>query len=1028
MIENENKDIKNDNKIDNIQISDETSDISEEPNINEAYDIQKKLKSINIPSKLYRYIFHLSDPNTLKVLFNPKEYYFWNKFTLILKDIIYHNKKFDFLTKLYKITYQNINIEQSYKLKNNKYYLKYPTKLKNFICDDYYRPFIKPDINFFKNRLLLKSHSYLNEKIFTYNFSDEENLSKIRFLRIIPINYDLKPTPKLKCELINNNGSIYGNIYFNHAFLLFISDSNNDPRSEKRANIKDENLEEFYLYSYFLEERIKNKKKYVIIYFSEIKEIFIRRFCLNYIGYEIFMKDNRSHLFNFFNKNNLKNFLQLMSEKLELTYKNNNPNNIPLYSNNNNILSISSINYNINNNINFNVINDPLNVFEKNGYKSKYQKGEISTFKYLLLLNKYSSRTYKDNSQYLIFPLLFKDSKKKIKRDLSKAISLNKQDDENYLENFKENYQNCGNHFNSHYSTSGFILYYLVRLNPFTYGHIRLQSGHFDSPERIFSSLNNYLSAINSSEENRELCPELFFSYESFINLNHNNIGYINTDKILINDFDSNDENGIIEYIINMRKALENPGVINVIPWIDNIFGCNQLNEKDENLINIFPLHSYEQKNNFEEKKKKLEKEGKTKKEIIFLIKQDLCLLSLGITPVQLFKTEHPLRKNINSSLNSSFDKGQNNINISDKKIKSIHNNLINFINSFMISRSQIFSMSNENNSYGMKLLIKSKKSIYVMKLYNNDNNNKNNPILKLLLWKKKQVKIQPLSNLCCELCPGLFCFCRYIDNVIHIKSEKQSFLYQYKCIITSLEFISHNETKNTTNNSIIHRNEIIFGDEEGNLNLLQIEYEYNLKKQIFQIKSDDLKIIKEVKAHNSFIHGIKYVKRLNIIISYSEEGQITINNAFSFNIINIIELGEKYSIKKIKISDYDLIYIHCYNYMNKKEYIKCYTLNGMKVTKLKTDKKINNFFPNEVLIIVYENNLLELYDLYNLSRKAIYATNPTTDAKVLNNEDNEENKNAYENNIVFSYFIEKDNKMILVYQDHNIIIQDLFF
>jgi len=93
-----------------------------------------------------------------------------------------------------------------------------------------------------------------------------------------------------------------------------------------------------------------------------------------------------------------------------------------------------------------------------------------------------------------------------------------------------------------------------------------------------------------------------------------------------------------------MRQTLEK---VNIIPWIDNIFGYNQLSDSQE-IINIFPLSSYEQKNNYEEKKKKLEKEGKTKKEIICSIKSEICLLSLGITPAQIFKTNHPL-KNTNS-------------------------------------------------------------------------------------------------------------------------------------------------------------------------------------------------------------------------------------------------------------------------------------------------------------------------------------------------------------------------------------------
>ena len=992
--------------ITNNLLKDNKSYISEDENIIEEYDIEKKLKNMNIPSKFYRYIFHLSDPKTMKIFFNPKEYYIWNKFTIILKDIIYNNKKFNLIAKIYNCKYQNL---YKFKTKNN-YNLKYPTKLKNFICDDYYRPFLKPDIHFFKHKLLSKSHKYLKKYLSNLIFSEEDNLSKIEFDRILPINYDLNPTKKISCELINNNGSIFGHIYFNHAFLLFVSDSN-DPRDAKKTTNFNEKQEEFFLYSYFLEERLKNKKKYIIMYFCEIKEIFIRRFCLNYIGYEIFMKDNRAHLFNFFNKNNLKKFLKIMSEKLELSYKNQNPNNVPIYSYNENILYLQSLNFNINNDINFTVINDPINIFEKNGYKSKYQKGEINNFKYLLLINKYASRTYNDNSQYSIFPLLFMDLNKNIKRDLSKPICLNKEHNEESIEHFKENYNSFGNHFNTHFTNAGYILYYLVRLNPFTFCHIKLQSGHFDSPERMFSSLTNYLEALSNSEENRELCPELFAFYEAFINLNHNDLGYISVDKLVINDFVSNDKNGIFEFIIHMRQILEKS---NIIPWVNNVFGYNQLNENDD-LINIFPLSSYEQINNFEAAKKQLEKEGKSKNEILDEIKNKISLLSMGITPAQLFKTNHPLKNTASKRLYSFFDGSMN----SDKILKSLsHKNLSNFINNNMVNKYQIFCLYNENNNYGMKLLIRTQKMIYILKMYNNDSNSKNNSLTKLELWKKKQIKIEPLSKMCCELYPGIFCFCRYIDNVIHIRSEKQSFLYKYKYIITSLEFFSHNELKNNTNNNSINTNEILLGDEMGNLNLLQIEYEINAKKQSFQINPDKFKIIKKIKAHISFIQGILYVKRLNIIISYSEESQITINNAYSFNIINIIELGEKYYIKDIKISDYDLMYIYCYNNLNNKELIKCYSLNGIKISTLKQDKKINNFFVKEELIVVYENNIIELFNLYDLKSKALLTINP---------DDKEDKKdNIIENNIVFCDFIAKDMKMIIIYQNHSIIIQDI--
>ena len=421
-----------------------------------------------------------------------------------------------------------------------------------------------------------------------------------------------------------------------------------------------------------------------------------------------------------------------------------------------------------------------------------------------------------------------------------------------------------------------------------------------------------------------------------------------------------------------------------------------------------------------------MEKEGKTKKEKKKKIQSEICLLSLGISPVPIFKINHPMKHTTSKRLYSFFDGGTNTSINADKIVKSLaHKNLINFINANMVNKYQIFSITNENNNYGMKLLIKSKKIIHILKMYNNETNVKNNPIIKLDLWKKKQVKIDPVSKICCELSPGIFCFCRYIDNVLHIKSEKQSILYQYKCIITSLEFFSHYETKNSSTNNSIHFNQILFGDEFGNLNLLEIEYEINSKKQQISIGSDKIKIIKEIKAHNSFIQGIIYLKRLSIIISYSEEGQITINNAYSFNIMNIIELGEKYFIKNIKISDYDLMYIYCYNNNNKKEYIKCYTLNGIKGRKLKTDRKIINYFVNEELIVVYENNLIELFNLYDLSSKPIYEISP--DTNILDKHDKKGNQIEGENNIVYCDLIVKDMKMIIIYEDHNIIIQDIF-
>jgi hypothetical protein len=335
-----------------------------------------------------------------------------------------------------------------------------------------------------------------------------------------------------------------------------------------------------------------------------------------------------------------------------------------------------------------------------------------------------------------------------------------------------------------------------------------------------------------------------------------------------------------------------------------------------------------------------------------------------------------------------------------------------------MNDKYQIFSLSNVNNNFGVKLLIKSNKTVNILKMFANESITKSHNIIKLDLWNKKQIKIEPFSKMCCELSPDIFILCRYIDNVLQIKSEKQTFLYQFKCIITSIEFFSHNEYKNNTNNNIIHKNEILFGDEEGYLHLLKLEYEYNNKKKNFNLFTEKTKITKEIKAHNSFIQGILYVKRLNIIISYSEEGQITINNAFSFNILNIIELGNKYYIKNVKISEYDLLYIHCLNNINKSEYIKCYSLNGLKATKLQTMNKIIDFYIDEEIIVVYENNLIEFYKLYDLSECAGKIIPEIKGKKSSKSEDDQK--------IAFCDFLNKEMKMIAIYKNKQTIIHDL--
>ena len=983
---------------------------------NEKY-LKEKLKKLNLPSIYYKKMFRLSDTSILKRLFNPKEYFFWNKFNFVLKDIIFTQKKFGFLHKIFNIVNRNHIIKYSSNIEGHSFTLKYPSKLKNFICDDYYRPFTKPDLNFFNSKLLKISHSYLKDKFINDNNGfNIDKINKIQFTRILPFNYDeLNPTSKVVCECVNDYGSIFGYLYINHAFLLFVSAVDEDKRiSDLNHNHEFNKDDEFYLYSFFLEERRKDKNKYIIMYYSEIKEVVIRRFCFNYIGYEFFMKNNKSHLFNFFNKDNLKQFIQIMLKKLDEIKKNysksnNSINNSIIKNIPDNIVSLPILSLEINDEINFEFINDLVHYFDKCNFKAKHFKGEISNFKYLLLLNKYSSRSYNDLFQYLVFPLLYFDSQIKAERDLSKPIALNKNKSnyEKTLMNIQNNYDNFGCHFNYHYSTSGYILYYLVRMNPFTNMHIKFQSYKFDVPKRLFYSMDTYFNAISFSEENRELIPEFFCNFEIFLNLNYLNLGYLYEENITIHDLETGDANGIAEFIINMRQHLEKR---DIIPWVDNIFGCNQYIDND-NIYNKFQASSYEINNNYEAMKKTLKQEGLSNSEIISQIREKLNLLSLGICPIKLFKNSLKSRKN------TAMPSIRNSLPMRSSMKKSAETNFVkdmkNFLKLFNPEKSKMFLLDDNSEQ---NLVIRNKKTLHIFKLFNNDS--KNN-LTQKELWPKKHLKINPESKMFCTLYPEILLSCRYIDNIIQINySQKYNFKIHSENIITSVEFLSHQEKKDSTNNNnIIHTNKVIIGDELGNLSLINIEYEINNKKQMNLKKT---KIEKNIKAHNSLIQGILLEKRLNIIISYSIEGQITINNAFDFNVINIINIGNEFYIRDIKISEYDLIYIYCTNKEEEKfNYIKCYSLNGIKYTELKTEKKIINYFVCETLLVVYENNLIESFNLYDLEGNPSNKLEP----KILLQDSLENNVSK---KIIMCALNNLDKKLVIIYEDLHFSIEDV--
>ena len=307
----------------------------------------------------------------------------------------------------------------------------------------------------------------------------------------------------------------------------------------------------------------------------------------------------------------------------------------------------------------------------------------------------------------------------------------------------------------------------------------------------------------------------------------------------------------IFEHIISLRESLEK---INIIPWVNNVFGYNQFNKTTESM-NIFPLSSYEQCNNFEELKQEKKREGLSIKEIYNEIQTKISLLTMGITPIQLFKTIHPTKNIFTKKTTSIFSeeysstktiKRLNNNNVAERGNSTISiasTNIINiisdnnknkktrassleflsvssFINSYLdLSKYEYITKINNNpNIYTLnsnleeKILIKSPKLLIISPENSKNLQESQEPLQFAVNSRKKQIKIEPYNNICCEIAQNIYCFCRYIDGTLQIKNGSINFSYKWKYIITSVENYSY-EYQMNDKNILIFKNKILFGD-----------------------------------------------------------------------------------------------------------------------------------------------------------------------------------------------------------------------
>ena len=375
---------------------------------------------------------------------------------------------------------------------------------------------------------------------------------------------------------------------------------------------------------------------------DDIRLIVKRIYFYRKSGIEIFTK-NKSYYFNFaenssmenykekMGENNCKEFFNLINESFKNKY-------YPLIVNNELLGSIDLFSEDYFDKTKKNTKKKSfyyriMRHWEDEDNKYSTSNKDISTFDLLILLNLVSNRSYIDIYQYPIFPILnFYDKKTNkekndedsiisydlIKRKLRKHIGFQSKTEDSkirkngYKESYKTNTEvykkgEDGNetpfYFNTHYSNAIYVVNFLLRLFPYCFIGIECQGEGFDTPDRLFYSIEICFYLIGHLKSDiRELIPEFYYFPEMMFNLNKLNFkkranGETIDNMIMPSDFNKikkSENYAIFKYMEFMCSLLEKEAKLyKIFDWINLIFGTKQRYKNNRRKDLLFRPESY---------------------------------------------------------------------------------------------------------------------------------------------------------------------------------------------------------------------------------------------------------------------------------------------------------------------------------------------------------------------------------------------------------------------------------------------------
>ncbi|KAM4688448.1 protein FAN [Discoglossus pictus] len=308
-------------------------------------------------------------------------------------------------------------------------------------------------------------------------------------------------------------------------------------------------------------------------------------------------------------------------------------------------------------------------------YMLQWQMGHLSNNEYLLHLNNLADRSCNDLSQYPVFPWIIADYTSseldltipETFRDLRKPIgALNRERLERLLKRYHE-MPDTKFIYGSHYSSPGYVLFYLVRVAPEYM--LCIQNGKYDHADRMFNSIaETWRNCLEGVTDFKELIPEFYGNDCNFLlNSMKLELGKRQGGK-LVEDVElppwaSDPE----DFLQKNREALESHYVSEHLhEWIDLIFGCKQRGCQAVAANNVFHPVTYEGEidlSSIEDPDQK-----------IAMLTQ---ILEFGQTPKQLFTKPHPKRiyskcKSVSRSSSQNMSTVESPVSLSEESFEDL--------------------------------------------------------------------------------------------------------------------------------------------------------------------------------------------------------------------------------------------------------------------------------------------------------------------------------------------------------------------